>query len=324
MRQYKILLIAALKPWDDGSYYRAGLEKTGHSVIPFDPEGVKNPKGIIEEILNKNNIDFILYTKDELPVEVIRELKHFTKVIQWYPDVAVPDWLLPRVKAADIFFTMSEGLVEVYRQYNPNVFWLTQAFAPSFFQINNIMDKDKKKYFADVTFVGTLGSKSYYLQRRKYLNRVVKEGFKLKWWGPRLPIKIATLPLIFGALGRSYGGEFIWGQNYAKVSRLSKIFLAFDAAPYIRKSMSERIYMAVGCGAFYMCRHVDGIEDVLEPGKEIVTFKTEDEMVDMISYYLKHDELRRSIARAGQKRVLKEHTYEVRFRQMMEIIESNF
>ena len=87
--------------------------------------------------------------------------------------------------------------------------------------------------------------------------------------------------------------------------------------------MSERIYMAVGCGAFYMCHHVDGIEEVLEPGKEIVTFHSEDEMIDMIRYYLKHDDLRRKIAMAGQRRVLKEHTYEVRFRQMMEIIEGN-
>lgn len=322
MRQYKILLITAFKPWDDGSYYEDSFEKAGHSVIPFDPEETENPEADIELILRENNIDFILYTKEELTAKQVLSLKKYTKVIQWYPDVAIPDWLLPRVRADDIFFTMSEGLVDIYREYNPNVFWLTQAFAPSFFELDTITDSDMKKYATDVTFVGTLGSKPYYLRRRKFLKRVVDEGFKLKWWGPRMPRKIATLPLIFGGLGRSYGGEFVWGQSYAKVARLSKIFLAFDAAPYIRKSMSERIYMAVGCGAFYMCHHVDGIEEVLEPGKEIVTFRSEDEMVDMIRYYLREDELRTRIAKAGQQRVLKEHTYQVRIRQLIGIIEN--
>jgi spore maturation protein CgeB len=43
-------------------------------------------------------------------------------------------------------------------------------------------------------------------------------------------------------------------------------------------------------------------------------------MIDMIRYYLAHDELRKKIANTGQARVLKEHTYEVRIRQMMKII----
>ncbi len=90
-----------------------------------------------------------------------------------------------------------------------------------------------------------------------------------------------------GQLGRSYGGKFVWGEEHAKISRLSKIYLGFDAMPHIRKSMSERLYIAVGCGAFYMCQHVDGIGDLLEPGKEIMTFQSEQEMIDLIKYYLK-------------------------------------
>ncbi len=324
MRRYSIILIAAYKPWSDGRYYKDSFEKAGHSVITVDTENVEDPESVIKAHLDKNDIDFILYTKEELTAAQVLSLKQYTKVIQWYPDVAIPDWLLPRVEADDIFFTMSEGLVDVYRKYNPNVFWLTQAFAPSFFEVPAITDSDIKKYATDVTFVGTLGSKPYYLRRRAFLKRIISEGFKLKWWGPRIPRKIATLPLIFGGVGRSYGGEFVWGQNYSKIAKLSKIFLAFDATPYIRKSMSDRIYNAVGCGAFYMCHHVDGIEEVLEPGKEIVTFRSEDEMVDMIRYYLKHDEQRMKIARAGQQRVLRDHTYEVRIKQMIKYIERVF
>ncbi len=324
MKQYKILFIAAFRPCEDGQFYKEGLEKAGHSVIPVDPEQVDNPRRRIDDILKNNKIDFILYTKDELPADVIAGFKKYTKIVQWYPDPVIPDWLPPYVKVPDIFFTMSEGLLDELRQYNSSVHFLSQAFSPSFFRINEISNRDIKSYSTDVTFVGNLGSKPWYLQRRDYLQAVIRNGFKLKWWGPRLPRKFATLPLILGKLGRSYGGKFVWGEEHAKICRLSKIYLAFDAVPHVRKSMSERIYIAVGCGAFYMCHHVDGIEEVLEPGKEIVTFQSEEEMIDMIKYYLQHDELREKIAKAGQKRVLKDHTYEIRIRQMFEIINSTF
>jgi spore maturation protein CgeB len=66
---------------------------------------------------------------------------------------------------------------------------------------------------------------------------------------------------------------------------------------------------------------VEGIEQVLLPGKEIVTFQSEQEMIDMIRYYLEHDEARKNIAEAGKARVLRDHTYEVRIEQMFRMID---
>jgi hypothetical protein len=216
---------------------------------------------------------------------------------------------------------MSEGLVGEFRKMNPNSHWLTQAFEPSFFEIRAITEKERDIFSADVAFVGNLGSKPQYLSRRKSLERIIDTGYTLKWWGPKIPWKMSNIPLIYGRLGRAYGGRFVWGEEYAKVARLSKIFLAFDSKPEIRKSMSARMYTAVGCGAFYLCRHVPGIEEVLVPDREIVTFHTEDEMIDKIRFYLGNDKAREKISSAGQERVLRDHVYEVRIRRMCSIID---
>jgi spore maturation protein CgeB len=323
MKQYKVFLITGFdKPWSPGWSYKIGFEKNGHVVLPFDPNSTLNPREKAIEMIKEFKPDIILYTKYEFPPEIIVDLKKFAKVIQWYPDVAIPEKLLSYIEIADIFFTMSEGLVEVYRQFNPKTFWLTQAFEPSLFCIKKITSEDIERFSTEVTFTGTLGTKDYYLRRRKYLSRVLKENFKLKWWGPRMPRKFSTIPLILGKLGRAYGGKFVWGEEYAKIAKLSKIFLALDATPYIYKSMSDRMYMAVGCGAFYMCQYMEGIEEVLEPEREIITFHSEQEMIEKIIFYLNKDELRRKIAEAGRKRVLAEHTYEIRIRQMLGIIEN--
>lgn len=322
MKQHKVLLITEFgKPWNSGWYFKSGFEKNGHEVIPFDASALKDPVTKVFDLAKKTPFDFILHTKDELPAEVFQDLRRSMKVVMWYPDPVIPKWLPNYVWACDIFLTMSEGLVDEFRKMNPNSFWLTQAFEPSFFEIKEITERDVQTYSAEVAFVGNLGSKAQYLARRGTLERVIEEGFKLKWWGPRIPRKLSTLPLILGKLGRSYGGKFVWGEEYAKVAKLSKIFLAVDSQPNIRKSMSARMYTAVGCGAFYMCQHVDGIEDVLDPDKDIVTFHSEQEMIDVIRYYLKNDELRKKIAESGRSRILKEHTYEVRIKQMLRIIE---
>ena len=70
-----------------------------------------------------------------------------------------------------------------------------------------------------------------------------------------------------------------------------------------------------------MCQHVEGIEDLFVPDKEIVTFRNENEMMEKIKFYLKNDSLRKRIADAGKMRVLKEHTYKIRTEQMLRIIE---
>jgi hypothetical protein len=323
MKQYKVLLITELeKQWNNGWFYKKGLERIGHTVITLDPASVSEPLSRIKEIIGDHRPDFLLHTKDELPSESFDGLRQRIKVIMWYPDPVIPDWLLSYVKASDVFLTMSEGLIAEFKKYNPNVFWLSQAFEPSGFVVKGITEEDKHMYSSDVTFVGNLSSKTQYLMRRGALEKIIDAGFKVKWWGPRMPRKFSTLPLIFGKLGKSYGGKFVWGGEYAKVAQLSRIFLAFDSMPHIRKSMSARMYTAVGCGAFYMCQHVDGIEEILEPGKEIVTFRSENEMIDLIRYYVGKDELRRKITDAGRKRIMDEHTYEIRMRQLVEIIEN--
>ena len=323
MREYKILYIAEFgHDWNSGWGKKSGFEMNGHEVIAFDPDRVEDPVNVAIKVIREAKPDFILHSKDEFPASVFREFRQYAKVIQWYPDPVITDWLPPYVEAADVFLTMSEGLVDEFRKLNPQSFWLTEAVAPAFFEIKkDITEEDIRMYSADATFVGNLGSKPQYLPRRQFLQAVIDNGFRLKWWGQKIPRKFSTIPLLLGNLGRAYGGKFVWGEEHAKIAKLSKIYLGFDAQPHVRKSMSERLYIAVGCGAFYMCHYVDGIEDILKPDREIVTFRSADEMIEKMRYYLLHDEVRMKIAQAGQQRVLREHTYQVRTRQLIEILQ---
>lgn len=62
------------------------------------------------------------------------------------------------------------------------------------------------------------------------------------------------------------------------------------------------------------------LKDFYEPGKEIVAYDSAEELVEKLVYYLEHEEERIQIAQAGLKRTLRDHTIEVRMRQLTALL----
>jgi spore maturation protein CgeB len=81
-----------------------------------------------------------------------------------------------------------------------------------------------------------------------------------------------------------------------------------------------RLYEATGVGTLLLTDAKSNFGDLFEPGREAVTYGSEDELVEMIRHFLEHDDERGRIARAGQKRTLREHTYEHRMRELETIL----
>lgn len=79
------------------------------------------------------------------------------------------------------------------------------------------------------------------------------------------------------------------------------------------KQIKGRNFEVPGCGAFLLTEYVDHLEDYYEIGKEVECFRSLKELVEKIDYYLKHEEERERIAKAGYERTMREHTWEKRF-----------
>jgi len=67
-------------------------------------------------------------------------------------------------------------------------------------------------------------------------------------------------------------------------------------------------------GGFYMVEYMEELEEFFDIGKEIVCYTDKDDLVDKIKYYLKHDDERESIRKAGYERCLRDHTWHKRFK----------
>jgi spore maturation protein CgeB len=321
----RILLATRFRyPWDDGHYYAQGLRELGVRVETFDPEAAADPEAAFYAHLERSSPHALLMTKGKGVQDhwLDAARSRSTLIVQWHPDPVLDETVLRLARKVDFFFTMAQGLVEDFRKAGvPRVAWLSQGFAPSFFEPGEVSPQSRAFLGSTLTFVGNLSELPEYLVRRRFLSRVLQEGFNLKWWGPPPARKLKNLPFFLSSLWRAYGGRFIYGSEYAQVASLSRIFLGVDRAPQIRNSMSERLYIAVGCGAFYLCQHIEGIEEVLKPGREIETFASEDEMMDKIRFYVPREDLRRRIAEQGRRKVLAQYTYRHRFQEMFSRLE---
>ena len=84
-----------------------------------------------------------------------------------------------------------------------------------------------------------------------------------------------------------------------------------------------RLFEATGMGALLITDWKKNLSDIFEPDKEVITYKTPEECAQKIQYYLDHEKERDAIARAGQERTLKEHTYYQRMQELIDLIQKN-
>jgi spore maturation protein CgeB len=84
-------------------------------------------------------------------------------------------------------------------------------------------------------------------------------------------------------------------------------------------SPPTRVFEAAGAGACLMSDAWEGLDQFLEPGREVLVARDADDVVAALARL--SEPTARAIGRAARRRVLAEHTYEHRARQFEEVIE---
>jgi spore maturation protein CgeB len=108
-------------------------------------------------------------------------------------------------------------------------------------------------------------------------------------------------------------------EEYVALFSESAISLGFlvlgDTHRTLRTLRQVRLreFEAPMAGAFYLTEHLDEIGLHYEIGREVVTFRSRAELVDRAGYYLRHEDERARIARAGHERARRDHTWTRRF-----------
>jgi len=171
--------------------------------------------------------------------------------------------------------------------------------------------KDKSEAAIPVSFVGNLfeahGSRVRWLEH-------LCQRLDIRVWG----IGIEGLPSD-SPIRRCYMGT-AWAIEMYQILHRSKITLNHHIDVAGAYANNLRLYEATGVGTLLITDWKENLHEMFEPGKEVVAYRNPEECAELIEYHLQHEDERKAIARAGQQRTLKEHTYYHRMQELVDIV----
>ena len=87
----------------------------------------------------------------------------------------------------------------------------------------------------------------------------------------------------------------------------------------VRNDLNMRVFEALACGSLLLTDELSSpsIRKLFTPGEHLVTYRNIDELVNIATHFLEHEQERRRIADAGRALVLAGHTYVHRMRAML-------
>ena len=190
-----------------------------------------------------------------------------------------------------------------------------QGIKSHYFKIGfdeRILSKIKnQKRDIDFSFVG--GISNHHKSAIKTLDYLVS-NHDLQVYGygaKKLPIN--------SSIRKNHFGEK-WGLDMYEILSRTKISFNRHIDVSLNNANNMRLYEATGMGSLLITDQKDNLNQLFEIDKEIVTYSCKEEALEKVKYLLKNPQKASEIAHAGQKRTLKDHTYEIRMRELLEIL----
>lgn len=114
------------------------------------------------------------------------------------------------------------------------------------------------------------------------------------------------------------------GSDYNLAINSAKIALVFLSKKN-NNSYTRRCFEIPAAKTFMLSEYTDDLDSMFNECVEAEYFRDKKEMMDKIKYYLKHDDKREKIARAGHERLLRDgHEVTDRAREILRIYKEYF
>ncbi|MDX6559894.1 MAG: hypothetical protein QOF72_2943 [Blastocatellia bacterium] len=250
----------------------------------------------------------VLYVQDmnEVSSEFLREAKQYAKII--VGQIACPIKPGMDFKEYDLILSSFPHFVERFKREGLTSEYFRLGFEPA------VLDRLRDGNRYGVVFVGSLSAS--HTARIDFLERVASL-VDVDTWGPGGETLKPNSPL----RARHHGEA--WALDMYQVLHQADIVLNhhIDLAEACANNM--RLYEATGVGSMLVTDSKTNLHHIFDPGREVVAYSTADEGAELIGYYLDHAEERKTIANAGQRRTLREHSYFQRMQQLSGILENS-
>lgn len=237
-----------------------------------------------------------IYDKD------LKEHQGISVLWQIYPEGysrSIKDYLKDMILAAkgsDVVAVASKDIALALREQGYNAYYV-----PQFTNKDRFFRDIDEGLKSEVLFVGN------YHFRREGVVWAIKQGIPITIYGDKYPQGMAKAKYVDNRILRKYYSS-------------AKIVLN-DTKPLMRELgfISNRIFDATACGSLVISDYMKEIEEIY--GDSVPMYKTPEELVELVKYYLAHDDERERLAQQAQQITLKNFKSEKVLKQLGEIIQ---
>lgn len=289
------------------NWIAATLDQNGHHCVRIQRNAWFDEQKLIK-IIEDHGAHYLLLSKaPEIAPEQLKLIREQTgvKIVWWTFDwmrhVDNISWYGPLAREADICFqTDGTDADAFYEAKSINRIELHQGAVPVLHDIPRGLSGDLDCGH-DIVFIGS----EYTPRRHELVTRL-------------------------NQYGEARGHDFtkyghpqreVWGREFASACYLSKVVVGDNFTNSVSGYWSDRVYLTLACGGFFLTAYVPGLENVFENHKHLVWWKDLDELASLLSWYLPQEKKRKAIALEGYRLVHSRHTYNHRIQAMTEALE---
>ena len=250
----------------------------------------------------------VIYFQDLrfLPRRQLRELRRRGSLLVGQIASAAPS--LERMMEFDLVVTSFPHYVTRYRAAGIDIEYLPLGFDERVLpqlESQGVHSSRLAERSRPVVFVGGLNPRRW-RAGVAMLEHVVNAGVEIEIYGYGAKSLARNSPIL-----RRYHGE-LWGLDMYRMFASARIVVNRHIEASEGYANNCRLYEATGVGALLLTESAPNLSTLFEPGREIVSYDNPDDLVTKLVHLLDSEDERSSIARAGQRRTLAEHTYRQR------------
>jgi spore maturation protein CgeB len=249
--------------------------------------------------------DVLLNHTISLSGDFFREMKPHVRLM--IGSHASPFDTEPDLGMYDLMLSVVDNFVDYFRRQGVRSELLRFGFEPAILERFNRLERS-----IPVSFVGNLFS--CHAERILWLERLC-ERVPVQIWTAYTDGLSKTSPITRQRRGVAWGADMFSVLFKSRITLNSHVDVAEAYAGNLR------LFEATGGGCLLITDWKKNLHEMFEPGKEIVAYRTADECLELIEHYLEHDDEREAIARAGQQRTLRDHTYYGRMQELVGIVQ---
>lgn len=235
----------------------------------------------------------------------LRALRRHTRLI--VGQIAAPFPRLLDLRPYDLLLSSFPHYVTRFRARGAASEYLRLAFEQRI--LERLPDRDPQY---DIVFVG--GVSAAHRAGIQVLEAVARST-PVDFWG----YGSQTLP-VGSPIRRQHHGE-AWGLEMYRVLSQARVALNRHIGVAENYANNMRLYEATGMGVCLLTDRKDNLADLFEPDREVAVYSSAAECAERARYLIEHEAERQAIARAGQQRTLREHTYQHRMQELSDLLD---